>query len=51
MREAKASTAAQDAAAWRAGPYAHRIHAVEAFALERADAKETHLALQTLQVS
>ncbi|CAL8468647.1 g8187 [Coccomyxa elongata] len=51
LREAKAGTSAQDAAAWRAGPYSHRIHAVEAFALEKADAKETQLALETLQAA
>lgn len=48
LREAaKAGAAAQD---WLSGPYVHRIQAVENFALQRADAKETQLALETLQV-
>lgn len=51
LREAKDGTATDEsAAAWLSGPFAHRVRAVEAFALQRADAKETQLALETLQV-
>lgn len=51
MREAKAGAATDEsAAAWLSGLFAHRVRAVEAFALQQADAKETQLALETLQV-
>jgi hypothetical protein len=43
--------AGEDArAAWLSGPYAQRIRAIEAFALQRAEARDTQMALETLQV-
>ncbi|KAK9915314.1 hypothetical protein WJX75_007493 [Coccomyxa subellipsoidea] len=52
LREAKDGTATDEsAAAWLSGPFAHRVRAVEAFALQRADAKETQLALEILQAA